>query len=112
MRADWVEAANGLALAKAKLGDYESARVVLEKVLSIDPKPQVLFNLGVLHQQTGHAEAAVRYYRQALEQKPDFAEALLNLGHALKEMGQAQAAQESWRRAVRLRPAYAAEYFA
>ena len=112
LRADWVEAANGLALAKAKLGDYEAARVVLERVLSIDPKPQVLFNLGVLHQQTGHAETAVRYYREALEQKPDFAEAFLNLGHALKEMGQAQAAQESWRRAVRLRPAYAAEYFA
>jgi tetratricopeptide (TPR) repeat protein len=112
LRTDWLAAGEGLALAKAKLGDEPTAVELLERIRSIEPSPLVLFNLAVLHQNQGREELAVQYYRDAVELDPDYPEALLNLGHAMKKAGNPEEAQVLWKRAVRLRPVYAAEYFA
>jgi tetratricopeptide (TPR) repeat protein len=112
LRSDWLDAAAGLALAKAKLGQEATAVQLLERVREIDPTPLVLYNLAVLHQTQGREETAGQYYREAIEMNPDFPEALLNLGHVMKNAGNPEEAQVLWRRAVRLRPAYAADYFA
>lgn len=112
LRADWSEAALGLAVARARLGDADAARSILENVRTIDPKPGILFNLGVLHQQANRHLEAAQCYRQAIEAKPDFAEAFLNLGHALDASGKGDDARESWRKAVKLNPSFAAGFYA
>lgn len=112
LRSDWLAAGEGLALAKAKLGDEPTAVELLERIRNIEPAPLVLFNLAVLHQNQGREELAAQYYREAVEMDPDYPEALLNLGHAMKKAGNPEEAQVLWKRAVRLRPVYAAEYFA
>lgn len=112
LRADWSEAATGLAIARARLGDPEAARGILERVRVTDPKPAVLFNLGVLHQQANRFLEAAQCYREAIEAKPDFAEAFLNLGHALEASGKSDDARDSWRKAVKLNPAFAAGFYA
>lgn len=112
LRSDWLAAGEGLALAKAKLGDEPTAVELLERIRAIEPSPLVLFNLAVLHQNQGREELAVQYYREAVEMDPDYPEALLNLGHSMKKAGNPEEAQVLWKRAVRLRPVYAADYFA
>ena len=53
----------------------------------------------------------LRFYQQALNEDPQFAEALLNLGHALMSLGQEDDARSFWRRAIREKPELAQTYF-
>lgn len=46
------------------------------------------YNLGLLHQSNGEAETAARFYRKALREKPDFAEALVSLNQTLEGLKQ------------------------
>ncbi|HTP35358.1 MAG TPA: tetratricopeptide repeat protein, partial [Candidatus Acidoferrales bacterium] len=62
-------------------------------------------------QKRGQSEDAAAYYQQALQEDPQFAEALLNLGHALMSMGQEEEARSHWRRAIREKPELAQTYF-
>ena len=48
---------------------------------------------------------------QALNEDPQFAEALLNLGHALMAAGQEEEARSCWRKAIREKPELAQMYF-
>jgi tetratricopeptide (TPR) repeat protein len=111
LKGDWPDAAAGLAFAKAQQGERAAAIQILERVRAKEPRPAVLFNLGVLHQQAGRPLEAEKMYRAAIEKKADFPEALLNLGHALQDSGKGEEAQEYWRKAVRLNPAFASGYF-
>jgi len=72
---------------------------------------EVLHNTGLLLFRTGDMEGAIRNYREAVDAKPDFAEALLNLGHAFEAFGMQKEARESWARALDLKPALAQGYF-
>ena len=55
--------------------------------------------------------SAIRLYREAISQRPNFAEALLNLGHALKSQGQADEARTCWKQALDVKPELAQGYF-
>ena len=66
---------------------------------------------GVICQKRGQMADAARYYERALEQKPEFAEALLNLGHARKALGDERGARACWRKAVETKPEFAEGYF-
>lgn len=55
--------------------------------------PELFYNTGLLLQNSGQLDDAIRLYREALAEKPDFPEALLNLGHALKAQGHAEEAR-------------------
>ena len=57
-----------------------------------DRSPEVLQNTAILYQESGDLDSAIRTYREAIEAKPDFAEAQLNLGHALEASGDHAAA--------------------
>jgi tetratricopeptide (TPR) repeat protein len=46
--------------------------------------PELFYNTGLILQKGGQLDDAIRLYREALSERPDFPEALLNLGHALK----------------------------
>ena len=56
-------------------------------------------------------ESAIQHYREALNERPNFAEALLNLGHALKQQGQQDEARQCWKQALEARPELAQGYF-
>ena len=45
-------------------------------------------NLGVVFQELGELDAAVKSFEEALAIEPEFAEAHNNLGNVLRELGQ------------------------
>ena len=48
--------------------DYAAAIGAFEKVLEIDPeKPEALYNVGVAHENLGHLDQAVTFYKKAVE---------------------------------------------
>ncbi len=53
----------------------------------------------------------MKFYRLALEARPDFAEARLNLGHALESLGQKDEARTCWVQALEVKPELARGYF-
>ena len=73
--------------------------------------PEVLYNTAMLHEQLGQKEEAELLYRQALEWKPDFAEALVGLGYVLESTGRAEEARQCWAKAMEVKPELAEEYF-
>ena len=74
--------------------------------------PELFYNAGLICQKRGQTEDAVAFYQQALNEAPQFAEALLNLGHAMMSLGQEDDARSFWRRAIREKPELAQTYFA
>ena len=54
---------------------------------------------------------AIAAHRQAIQLKPDFAEAHNNLGNALRSNGQSDEAAASLQQAIRLKPDYALAYY-
>jgi tetratricopeptide (TPR) repeat protein len=64
-----------------------------------------------LLQKTGQLDDAIRLYREAIAQRPNFAEALLNLGHALKSQGAQDEARSCWKQALDFKPELATGYF-
>ncbi len=73
--------------------------------------PELYYNAGLICQKRGETQDAVLFYQQALNEDPQFAEALLNLGHALMSMGQEDEARSYWRKAIREKPELAQTYF-
>ncbi len=73
--------------------------------------PELFYNTGLLLQRSGHVEDAIKLYREALVERPNFAEALLNLGHALKSHGETDEARQYWRQALEAKPELARGYF-
>jgi len=72
-----------------------------KQLLGLDePTAGLLYNLALLLQKCGRATEAVRYYRQALELRPGFGQAMLNLGHALMTLGKREEAQTAWQTAL------------
>ncbi len=59
-----------------------------------------LNNIGWAYYKKGDRQKAIEYYRQALNQKPDFGLAYYNLGLAQKDNGQAEEAIASFKAAI------------
>ena len=55
-------------------------------------------------QELGRLEEAEVSYRQAIELKPDYAEAHYNLGNTLKELGRLKEAEVSYKKALSIDP--------
>ncbi|MCX6621476.1 MAG: tetratricopeptide repeat protein [Acidobacteria bacterium] len=73
--------------------------------------PELFYNTGLLLQKSGQVDDAIKLYREAVAERPGFAEALLNLGHALKERGQQDEANQCWKEALASKPELAHGYF-
>lgn len=84
-----------LSYAKKKTQDVESARKILEDVLTLKPnEPAALNNLGQIHAQKRQWPVAIEFYEKALIAKPDYAEAHFNAAAAYENLGNwAQAVQ-------------------
>ncbi len=84
---------------------YTEALPLLEKACLLQPGNwSFLTNLGEARFRAGHLDLAEQAYRQALQIKPDFAEAHFNLANLLKQIGQNEAAIQHYRATLRTQP--------
>ena len=67
--------------------------------------------LGSAHASLDQPEPAIRYFRKALEIRPDIAETHSNLGKLLSKTGRGQDAVTSFKRALRIKPDYADAHY-
>lgn len=106
------EAWRAVATVAIDQGDYVQALEAEAKLEDLGESiPELNYNIGVLLQQSNLQEDAARSYRRAMQEKPDFAEALLNLGHALEALGQTEEARGCWQHALEVKPELAEKYF-
>jgi len=109
------QAENDLALALARDPDrLATAATHFEKALTIRPDyPEALLNFGVVLDEMGRVEDAIREQREAIRLRPDNAVAHMNLAVSLSHMpgGVAQVLAE-FRTALRLNPNLAEAHFA
>ncbi len=83
----------------------KDALAASEKAAQFLPEDaQAHYNFGVVLQEHGHHDKAVKSYSRALELKSDYAEAHCNLGVALKELGHFDRAVASYRQALEIIP--------
>lgn len=67
-----------------KMGDMKSYNSLMENIAKSNPNnPDVFFNLGVTNAEIGETEKAIKYYKRAIELKPDYTNALINLSVAM-----------------------------
>ena len=107
-----LDALRGLAALAVEREEYDRALDLQAKLINLGEKtPELFYNTGLLLQKTGQIEDAIRLYREAIAQRPNFAEALLNLGHALKTKGEQDEARSCWKQALDFKPELAQGYF-
>jgi Flp pilus assembly protein TadD len=76
-------------------GGYAEAIPLLEKVVAAEPKNADAYNyLGFSHRKLGDTEAALGFYRRALEIKPKHLGANEYLGELYLELGDLKKAEE------------------
>jgi tetratricopeptide (TPR) repeat protein len=106
------DALRGLAAIAVDQEDYQEALDLQARLIELGERtPELFYNTGLLLQRVGQVEDSVRLYKEALNVKPDFAEALLNLGHAHKSLGQEEEARACWHQALESKPDLAQGYF-
>ncbi len=101
-------ARNALALALARQGEVDKAIAELELALAAGRRsPQVLCNLGVIHQSRGDLEVASRYFTGALRRNPSHIAARYNRGLCAALKGRPRAAIEDFSALARVDPDHA-----
>ncbi|MGO9123882.1 MAG: tetratricopeptide repeat protein [Terriglobales bacterium] len=74
--------------------DYAAAELLLEKVVTADPKNyQAWFDLGFVYNAQGNLTESIAAYRKSVAAKPEVFESNLNLGLTLAKVRQVDAAQ-------------------
>ena len=82
------------------------------QMLETFPNSIVLCNIsGASSAGLKQFDAALKYYKKALEINPDYAEAYYNMGIALKDNGDLDAAIDSYKKALEIKPDYVGAYF-
>jgi tetratricopeptide (TPR) repeat protein len=67
-----------------KLEQMDKFGDLMEEAIKLDPmNPTLFFNLGVVNQNQKKTDEALRYYKKAIELKPDYADAYMNLSAAI-----------------------------
>ena len=93
-------------------GNLAEALDLYESLLREFPGvPRILHGLGVVTHLTGDSIRGGAYIREALERKPDYADAWNNLGNVLKESGSRQDAIQAYRTAVKLKPSLMSAWY-
>ena len=88
LRPDSSDAVRGLAALALEQEDFDDAYEQHRRLIELgEHGPELFYNAGLICQKRGQTQDAVAFYQQALNEDPQFAEALLNLGHALMSLG-------------------------
>lgn len=84
---------------------YQNSPVLWQDTLAKNPRCWLAHNkLGYLFLEDGNTNAAIAHYQLALQNKPDYVEALCNLGYILLRQGKFDAAIDSYEHALRVMP--------
>ncbi|MCF7849098.1 MAG: tetratricopeptide repeat protein [Kiritimatiellales bacterium] len=93
-----------LGLAYFKLDDFENALKVLETVPEDELSHDMLNNLGAACIRAKAFDKAERYFKQAIEMKPTYADAIKNLAGLYQEMERENDAISAYEKYLDLRP--------
>ncbi len=86
-------------------GDLNAAQPLYMQVLKADPNhADALCRLGILANQVGRPDVALKMLHRAVELRPDSPEFRIDLGNVLSNTGQQDAAAEMFRKAMELNP--------
>jgi tetratricopeptide (TPR) repeat protein len=67
-----------------KLNQMDKFGALMKEAVKLDPtNPTLFFNLGVVNAGEGKIDAAVKYYKKAIELNPDYGDAYMNLAVAM-----------------------------
>ena len=93
------------AIAHSQTGDLPRAEQLSRKALELAPAHTgACMIMGNILQAQGKSAAAITAYKNAINQKPDFVEALNNLGSLMRSTGQLDEAEEYLKRALAVMP--------
>ncbi len=114
---EFMRAHDNLGLCLEALGRYKEAEAAYERAVELNRKkkpssPWPPLNLGIMLSKLGRRAEAEVYLREALEYKPDFAQAHYRLGVILEKRGKADEAIEEFRQAAALDPDYTEPVYA
>jgi tetratricopeptide (TPR) repeat protein len=93
-----------LALVLQRTDRLAEAIVELEQAISVEPRPEAHYTLGVIYWHQGDAARATRALRAAVALQPDYADAHYTLGAVLRATQDWNGAAASLRRSIALRP--------
>lgn len=93
-----------LALVLRRADRLQEAIDELERALTIEPRAEVYYTLGIIYWHQGDLERAARALRAAVAARPDYADAHDSLGAVLKSTRDWKGAAAALRRAIALRP--------
>ena len=99
------------------LGHHEAGRLaeaesLYRQVLAIDPNSVAAWHLlGRLAHLTAHRDVAIKYIQNAIDRKPDYAEAYCDQGAILQELGRFEEAKAAYRRAIEVKPSIADAHY-
>jgi hypothetical protein len=110
------EAHRNLALALARLGDWEGAAGAMREAQALAPEDQLLgqeylaleTDAGILAAQAGELERAAEHFLRVLSFLPHEPTALVNLGNIRLREGRTREAKAAFQRFLRLHPTHAA----
>ena len=92
-----------LGLAYVRKSLFKRARdIFYDLANTMRPETQVLFNLGLACNRVGDYEVAIRALNEAVENDPEYYEALLELGYAYQQTKNTKLARETYLRAIRI----------
>lgn len=104
-RAIPISVLNNYATSLKKLGNNDDAESVFKLALNLNPKDsEVLFNLGNLYNAENKLEQARNKYLEALQIRPDFAEAHYNVGLVFSKLGDTPKAVSHLEKFLQLSP--------
>lgn len=83
--------------------DFYQGIVAFNKILKKNPKNHIILNfLGVCYEQVSAYDQAEKYFRSALELKPNFGDAMCNLANILRGRANFEEAKNLYRNAIEL----------
>jgi len=99
----------GLASLLRRAGRYDDAMRAYQVAYSLDPANlEFQNNIANLHLIRGDTTASIQWYRNILQQDPEFIDVWLNLGVVYAISGHAREAREAWEMVLQLDPGHAA----
>ncbi len=91
-----------LGLAYAAQNNYDKAIECYSTAISIKAYPETYFNLANAYMNSGKFELAIKYYQNAIKQRPDYYKAYNKLATALQSLGKIEEAIKQVQKAITL----------
>ncbi len=101
---NYFEAHVGLAKTYDKLGQSDKALIILEEVINKQPNVEVIYESGRLYYNQNKIDKAIERFTQAIQLRPEYANAIYSLGLAYQKKGDNINALKQFERVLELSP--------